>query len=87
MQKWSPLVEQGVVLSLLLGSERVDEIEVSKVSDKHSARQKQARCNNQGGRSGSGSSSSGECEDKVLAHMAQWASQTELRELREKSVV
>ena len=76
-----------MVQSLLLGDERVDKIEMSKVSNKHSvgvARQTQASCFDKGGRSGSESSSSGECEDKVLAHKAQWATQTELRELRDK---
>ena len=38
---------------------------------------------NRGGRSWSEWSSSGECEDKVLAHKAQWATLTELRELRD----
>ena len=39
--------------------------------------------NVEGGRSWSEWSSSGECEDKVLAHKAQWARLTELRELRD----
>ena len=39
---------------------------------------------NKGGRSWSESSSSGECEDKVLARQAQWATQTEVCELRDE---
>ena len=37
------------------------------------------------GRSSSESSSSGECEDKVLAHQAPWAKERELRALREET--
>ena len=37
------------------------------------------------GRSYSDASSSGECEDEVLAHKAHWATETELRELREET--
>ena len=48
------------------------------------ARQKQASCFEQGGRSGCASSSSGDGEDKVLAYKACWANETELRELREE---
>ena len=39
---------------------------------------------NKGGRSWSELPSSGECEDTVLAHKAQWATQTGLRELRDE---
>ena len=45
-------------------------------------RHKQA-VSNKGGRSWSEWSSSGECEDKVLAQKTQWARRTELCELRD----
>ena len=57
---------------------------MSKTLDKHSvciARYKEA-VSTKADRSSSDSSSSGECEDKVLAHQAYWAKETELRELR-----
>ena len=63
----------------------MDKIQMSKVSNIPSAFQgkyKQA-VSTKTGRSWS-DSSSGECEDKVLAHKAEWAKETELREFRDE---
>ena len=60
----------------MLGDDRVDKIEMSKVSNKLSVQGKH--------RQAASTSSSGECEDKVLAYKAQWDEETEVCELRDK---
>ena len=60
---------QEEILAPLLGDERVDKIEMSKVSNKLSVQGKHRQAvSTESCRSGSESSSSGECEDKVLAY-------------------
>ena len=65
---------QEEILAPLLGDERVDKIEMSKVSNILSVQGKHRQAvSTESCRSGSESSSSGECEDEVLAYKAQWA--------------
>ena len=71
----------------MLGDERLDKIEVSRVPDKHSvsvARPTHASCINQRWSKLVGICI-GENEQKVLAHEAQWDRETELRELRQEN--